>query len=125
MKTRKFEVKMIREIQKSINYDNNYLQALIDTNIKRIDTSSIVLMEMLKQDVVEERKFFNNAINMNSDFIFQYSKGAYETLKTSGLDKVSNDSLRDELISFYDFVAPFTEKLLDPSQNSYVIKLQR
>ncbi len=124
-KTRTFEVKMLREIQKSINYDNNYLQDLIDTRIKKIDTSGIVLMQMLKQDVIEEDKVFRVVLDMNVGFIFQYSKGAYETLKTSGLDKVSNDSLRDELIYFYDFVAPRTEKLLDYHQNSNMLSLQR
>ena len=39
-------------------------------------------------------------------FFFRYNLGPYEAIKASGIDKISNDSLRNELIRLYDFTFP-------------------
>ena len=37
---------------------------------------------------------------------YQQTLGPYEAIKSVGLDKISNDSLRNHLITFYDFSYP-------------------
>ena len=50
-------------------------------------------------------------------FHFIYDKGAYEGLKSVGLDRVSNDSLRRELILVYEGDLPFIESALKSSED--------
>jgi hypothetical protein len=49
-------------------------------------------------------------------FHFIYHKGAYEALKSTGIDKITNDSLRIKLMNLYDFILPRIESLLSVSQ---------
>ena len=108
-----FELKMLKEIKNAIEEDNGYLEMLLDTRIKNLDSFCNVLMTMLKQDYIDPEEFNKYALNIGFGFIFQYSDGAYEALKASGIDKITNDSLRNELIYFYDFVGPRTTKLIN------------
>ncbi|WP_325274579.1 DUF6090 family protein [Romboutsia sp.] len=112
-KSDRFELKMLKEIKTAIEDDNTYLQKLLDTRIKDLDSFCKVLMNMLKQDHINPDEFNKYALKIGFGFVFQYSDGAYEALKASGIDKVTNDSLRNELIHFYDFVGPRTTKLIN------------
>lgn len=112
-KSDRFELKMLKEIKIAIEEDNAYLQMLLDTRIKNLDSFCKVLMTMLKQDHIDPDEFNKYADNIGFGFVFQYSNGAYEALKASGIDKVENDSLRNALIHFYDFVGPRTTKLIE------------
>ena len=116
-KSDRFELKMLREIKKAIEEDNNYSQKLLDTRIKNLDSFCNVLMTMLKQDHINPDEFNNYALKIGYGYVFQYSNGAYEALKASGIDKVTNDSLRNALIYFYDFVGPRITKLLNYFSN--------
>ena len=123
-KSNRFELKMLQEIKKSIENDNNYVQMLLDTRLKLNDSINTALMKMLQQDNLDSSTVMEFANKHKFGFIFQYSKGAYETLKFSGLDQVKNDSLRDALIYFYDFVIPRTEKLIEYTANRDIYKTQ-
>jgi len=112
-KSDRFELKMLKEIKNAIEEDNDYLQMLLDTRIKDLDSFCKELMYMLKQDHIDPDEFNKYASKTSFGFIFQYSSGAYEALKASGIDKVTNDSLRNALIHFYDFTGPRITKLID------------
>jgi hypothetical protein len=43
---------------------------------------------------------------------FAYTKGAYETLKSNGLEKISNKEIRQTIIELYDFQIPRTERFI-------------
>lgn len=123
-KSNRFELKMLKEIKKSIENDNNYIQMLLDTRLKLNDSINNTLMKMLQEDNLDSSTVIEFANKHKFGFIFQYSKGAYETLKFSGLDQVKNDSLRDALIYFYDFVIPRTEKLIEYTANQDIYNTQ-
>ena len=116
-KADQFELKMLAEIKKSIVKDNTYLQFILEERVKVIDSNCAVLKKMLKQNKIDSVEFNKNLLGIGFGFIFQYSDGAYEALKASGIDKVTNDSLRNELIQFYDFVGPRTTQLIDFHSN--------
>jgi hypothetical protein len=44
---------------------------------------------------------------LNVGINHQYNFGPYEAIKSSGMDKISDDSLRSKLINFYEFQFPF------------------
>ena len=60
--------------------------------------------------------------------IFVYNKGGYEGLKSVGLNKLSNDSLRRELILIYEVDLPgiesFYQLLVDEASRNKDYKLQ-
>jgi len=116
-KSDRFELKMLKEIKNAIEEDNEYLQYLLDSRIKRLDSFCSILMTMLEQDHINRVEFENYALKIGFGYVFQYSNGAYEALKASGIDKVTNDSLRNALIYFYDFVGPRTTKLINYTSN--------
>ena len=118
-----FELKMLKEIKNAIENDITYLQSILDYRIKIIDTGSIALAKMLKQDKIDSTKFNTYALSINLGYVFQYNNGAYEALKASGIDKVSNDSLRNKLIHFYDFVGPRTKQLIEYNSNDNLHQL--
>ncbi len=111
---RNFELKMLSEIQVALDKDYTFFKEhLINSRIKT------------EIDAIE---FFNNAIIYNGvtvdsldyhfnrlDFGFQltYNRGPYDALKASGIDKITNDSLRNKLIYFYDFSLPRNSGLIE------------
>jgi hypothetical protein len=44
---------------------------------------------------------------------FQYNRGPYESIKSAGLERIKNDSLRSLLTNVYDFHLPRHENLID------------
>ena len=59
--------------------------------------------------------FFRAGISLS----FTYDKGAYESLKAYGLDKVSNDSLRPDLVRFYEVSLPLSTLFIDEQKEVY------
>lgn len=43
---------------------------------------------------------------------FQYNSGPYESIKSSGLDRISHDSLRSKIANVYDFSLPRSKELI-------------
>jgi hypothetical protein len=51
--------------------------------------------------------------NIDLTYTFIYQDGAYDALKASGIENVSDDSLRNELINHYGFRMPRYLKLMN------------
>ena len=49
----------------------------------------------------------------------QFNPGPYEALKSSGIDKVSNNNLRNSLVDFYDFRFPTYIALINYYDKGY------
>ena len=43
---------------------------------------------------------------------FAYNTGAYQTLKSNGLERITNRKLREEIITFYDFKLPRIDRFI-------------
>jgi hypothetical protein len=62
---------------------------------------------------------FDKFFALNRGISIQTNEGPYSAIKALGLDKISNDSLRNQLIRFYDFTYPrFIESLEHYDRNS-------
>ena len=65
--------------------------------------------------------FFRAGISLS----FTYDKGAYESLKAYGLDKISNDSLRPDLVRFYEVSLPLSTLFIDEEKEVYKARQAR
>jgi hypothetical protein len=59
-----------------------------------------------EQAQINDTEFLELFSDMDTDFVFRFESGSYDALKTSGLDRISNDSLRAQLITTYDNTLP-------------------
>ena len=60
-------------------------------------------MGLSKNNIAFDYTIFQRIFSLNSGTIFQINSGPYQAIKSSGMDKISNDSLRNLLIYLYDF----------------------
>jgi len=67
-------------------------------------------------DMIYNKQSYNDTLYkylamLRTGMVYQYNPGPYQAIKYSGLDKISNDSLRNNLIRFYDFEFPRHKEL--------------
>ncbi|WCO02216.1 DUF6090 family protein [Psychroserpens ponticola] len=114
---RQYEKQILVEIQKSLQNDFSLFQRLGDRNIVKdqaIDSLLLVRQNRLQLNDKTITKLIQKA---NWGLVFSYDKGAYEALKSSGVEKIKTDSLRNSLIRFYEVSLPRTKYFMD---NIYV-----
>jgi len=118
-KDRAYELKMLSEInqdlQSEINRNSNGLRLF-----REIDFSLNELLKMRTNGEYPRDSLHVYLDNLrNAGLFFPYSDGAYEALKSGGLDKISNNELRMKLVRLYDYyfvmMAIFTNELARPS----------
>ena len=110
-KARSFELTMLSEVKNSLGRDTAYFNMLTH-RITWIDTSSEKLIRLMIDEVNSDSLFLYHLNNISTVYTFMYEDGAYETLKASGIENVSNDSLRNSLINHYGFEMPRWAKLM-------------
>ena len=121
-KTKSYEVKMLSEIAKALDSDINYFK-FSSKRLQSLDSASTHFIRL-----VHEKSTFNDTLYkagfsrwyyLRAGINYLYNPGPYEALKSSGLDRVSNDSLRNNLINFYDFESPRREALIQHYDREY------
>lgn len=110
-KDRVFEIKMLKEVRKEIIKDTIYFNMLS----KRVKIGAEGAQKLI--DLIIEKNTNLDTVSkairdMSIGIAYLYHKGAYETIKSVGLDKISNDSLRFALTDLYDFSFPRTRQLM-------------
>lgn len=104
-KDRSYEVKMLSEMIAAIEKDEEHFsQALI--RIERFDSVTDYVLDISKNDVIYNDSLYDTVFNLNYNSTFQVNSGPYQAIKSSGMDKISNDTLRSEIVNFYDFKLP-------------------
>jgi hypothetical protein len=113
---------MLSEIAKALESDINYFKF----SSKRLQSLDSATTHFIK--LVHEKSTFNDTLykigfsrwyNLRTGINYLYNPGSYEALKSSGLDKVSNDILRNNLINFYDFESPRRKALIQHYDREY------
>ncbi len=115
---RAFEVKMLSEIEKGLMVDHLNLQenfnayATLDSTVKYFS------------NLTQNRATFHDSLytrlwNLNIGRYFQFNRGPYDALKSSGIDRVSNDNIRNHLINFFDFVLPVFQTQIEHTTRRY------
>ena len=101
-KNKFFETKILSEIRKDLILDTIYIRALKKRSTLVTDAADRLKKMGASKNIDPDslaKYFYNSGIGIN----FNYHNGAYESLKSVGLDRVSNDSLRNAISEMYDF----------------------
>ena len=100
-KLKKEESKILTEIRKSLKGDLRYLKVNLRTNSESKRELNIIKeqFELDKPTNDSLNYFYSSILFTNSVDI---TTGPYETLKSKGLDLISNDSLRNNVVLFYE-----------------------
>jgi hypothetical protein len=114
---RDFEITMLKEIRSSLETDLDFFKVIqFRASIKEEG-----IQELLK--MIDSNKIYPDSTLLRSynkmilGVSYTFNKGAYEGLKSVGLDKISNDSLRRELILIYESDLPFIKATYEKSEN--------
>jgi hypothetical protein len=113
-KDRVFEMKMLLEIRKALENDIIYFERSVN-RLEKLDSATNVMAK----HVYEQSNFVDSLSDkgdsrwylLRTGIQYQYNRGPYEAIKSSGIDRISNDSLRNKLIKLYDFDFPRHEEL--------------
>jgi hypothetical protein len=104
---------MLNEVSNSLKFDLEILEMLnqrMEIKEKGIQT----LLEMTETD----REYPDSTVlkvynQMSMGILFSYNKGGYEAIKSVGLDRISNDSVRSDLIDLYESTFPAIYELIE------------
>jgi hypothetical protein len=101
-KNKTFEKTMLTEMVKGLETDKSNFQ---DHLVAYAELNNSV---NYFKDLCKKKALFNDTLyprfwTLNIGKYFQFNKGPYEALKSSGIDRISDDSLRNHLINFFDF----------------------
>ncbi|WP_412560789.1 DUF6090 family protein [Winogradskyella sp. MIT101101] len=108
-KQREFELKMLTEIKSALESDIDYFHRL-EIRLQRLDSSANKFIRLVHEKATFNDTLYKNGrsrwYNLRTGINLQFNLGPYEALKSSGIDKVSNNNLRNSLVDFYDFRFP-------------------
>lgn len=114
-----YEKKILLEIKSSLEKDANLFKRLekrINIKDQAIDTLLLVRQKKLK---LTEQQIIDAIEKASIGLLFSYDKGAYETLKSAGLERLKTDSIRNRLIRFYEVYLPRTSVFITNIQKYY------
>ena len=128
---RKFEVTMLSEIKSSLELDLKNTQRGFKPRLESKSQGIQELLTMITSDKTYPDSVLLKSYNKMARSLtssLDYNKGGYEGLKSVGLDKISNDSLRRELILLYEKYLPdlmlfYESRITDVSNKDYKLQL--
>lgn len=108
-KARLKEVEILKDFQIALKYDILQIDSIF-AQYDRAKASIDKILHHLEQDLPHsdslDSDFFNTALVFDSGGL---TDGAYETLKSTGFDLISNKEIRDLIILIYDEFNPYLE----------------
>ncbi|NNE03400.1 MAG: hypothetical protein HKN52_09560 [Eudoraea sp.] len=110
-KTSAYEVKMLGEVRNELIKDTIYFN-MIKKRVVSADEgiNKIIMYSFQKEPPIDSVLLLMP--NLFTGFQYIYHKGAYESIKSVGIDKISNDSVRLLMTDIYDFQLPRTQKFV-------------
>lgn len=98
----KTERKYLAEIRNNLKFDLRDIQFNIDFNEGKLRSNIIVLQYLSKEVPYSDTLDFHFS-NLSYTTRTLPNSSTYETVKSRGLDIISNDSLRQQITTLYDF----------------------
>lgn len=117
-KDRAYEIKMLSEIKKGLMGDQINLQEQIQA-YKELKKTANQFTSLTQNMVIYHDSMQTELWKLNIGRYYQFNTGPYEALKSSGIDRVSNDSIRNHLINFFDFELILFENQIDHATRRY------
>jgi hypothetical protein len=95
------EIKMLESIREGLNNDSEDLTYNLNAHKTIIHSQNIVL------EFMDKKINYHDSLNVHFQYanrgtVFIAHEGAFETLKSVGLELISNDSLRQGIVHLYD-----------------------
>ncbi|WP_455168783.1 DUF6090 family protein [Aegicerativicinus sediminis] len=115
---RAFEVKMLSEIRKGLKADHLNLQENFNA-YSTLDSTVKYFSNLTQNRATFHDSLYTRLWNLNIGRYFQFNRGPYDALKSSGIDRVSNDNIRNHLINFFDFVLPVFQAQIEHTTRRY------
>jgi hypothetical protein len=104
--SRQFEIRMLTEIRKALSDDLGICQLLKERNEAKLQGIQEMLQMVASKESYPDTVILKLYNKMTISFYLIYNKGPYETIKSVGLDKISNDSVRSGLTTIYELELP-------------------
>lgn len=104
------EVKILTEMKNGLQKDMDDIQLNMDGHDAGIAACQY-FTNMVDNQAVGLDSFTQHYFTLTRDFISIQNRSGYESLKSMGLNLIENDSLRLQIISFYEYELNNLEKL--------------
>lgn len=111
-KAHRYEIKMLTESRKALVHDLDFFDYLVNERLAKTDSFNTILLDLHLKSLPVPDSLISQMRILNQGYLFYYNSGPYEAIKSSGMDKISNDSVRNALVQLYDFSLPWTESAL-------------
>ena len=115
---RQFELTMLNEVRSALLQDKDYVGSHIPFRMSYAKNGLSYFNRWLRGKSTDRDSVDYHFKRMFNSFHVTLNRGPYEALKFTGLDKVSNDSLRNQMVHVYDFVYPRYERFLVRTEES-------
>ncbi len=118
---RKYEQTLLVELQEAVQNDMAFFGDHLLNNRNVFKREGHHYFErMIKGEKVDSSKFKRYFLWLRFPNTFHVNDGAYESIKSSGLDKISNKEIRNFITKLYEFDLPRYEDLLSYSYDELV-----
>ena len=125
-KNKTYELKMLTEVREGLKNDINFIETNTLYRYQVLDSVLDVAMKYVKNKRVFNDTLYNTGFTSRLEFgaAINFNRGPYEAIKSAGIDRITNDSLRNKLINYYDFELPFWETLIREYSDKYAEDLE-
>lgn len=110
-KARAFEQVMLQEIRENVRVNLERFRRL-ERRLQTSDAGIHLFLSELRQPAPDRQRLEYYFMQANTGIVFTFNKGAYDSLKAGGLDRLSNRALRGELIDYFDSFLPRYEQFI-------------
>ncbi|TFV93659.1 hypothetical protein E4S40_15560 [Algoriphagus kandeliae] len=111
-KLKNYELKMLHELRNTLEKDKRYFSNQIPRlNNKQNAANRLLEFRQTKEENLDTLNQYFSALRY--EVLFQYNSGTYGSIKSGGIDKISNDSIRSQMADLYEFIIPRTEKIFE------------
>lgn len=120
-KGRVYENKALKEISVALKTDS-IVNKGIQERVQKRDTAINNILSYLKTGATNaDSMLIENLKDSNTGIKLSFNGGAYEALKSKGLEYISNDSLRNLIVVTYEFWLPRNEIFGDSGRKDYIL----
>lgn len=123
-KARAYEIKMLTEVRKALESDLGWLDYLADKRLAVTDSFNNILLDLYIRNQPVPDSIADNMYLLDQGYLLQLNSGPYESVKSTGMDQISSDSVRNALINLYDFTIPWYRSALEIANQTWAEQRQ-
>lgn len=119
VKEKKLERKLLSEIKVSLEHDLAFLKDIIIPRASEVIATSHELLKNINEGYNHDDIFNKDIVQLTYGLEFEPRTSAFENLKSTNINLISNDDLRLKLVELYDFDYQRTFRIIDVAINFY------